>query len=630
MRALVLADVHYDPLYDAHARPDCMCRSECANASATPLAFGQPGCDSPSALLDSTLSAAAGVLPSPDVVFIMGDNMAHHLARYNGSVFAKVNHQMLASFPGVPCVAVIGNNDVYPDYAIRLADSSIFSQQAATIARHCNLTSAAADTMRKGGYYAHEPFGPGGLRVLALNTGPFSAQPKAPKVDPVEHPDPYLQFEWLESELVRANETGARVLLLGHAPPCLDYFDRQPIWQAPFTERYWSLIDRFAVSIAGQLFGHMHTNQFRVFGNAGEASQSLVVSLSRAGSAAAAKADEMAGDAMATPPAGAENWQSGRPSLYSPPLMVLSSISPIFGNNPSFHVLSFSGTADGENVGGSETEEVEAAATKALRLTRVEAYFADLVATNADLEIDDAHQRIAVKGGAMAAARHPRQLKFANLYDTAHPGGDAPEGSRSLAHDPIALTNARYAALVASMDEAPGPTVHGDAAWMRFHAILSAHGRLSTNQSCGEHSLSEEVGDCRVCEGGCRAAWLCLLLHGLDRADYEGCLARSAAASAASPAILQAMQPGSLSHSFRLQVAARPPFMSATHREPSRAVLALQPQLMLPPLLLLLPVAVAVWLWKARGADWMRRSRTHLSDEGHGLGAGSSTSYVAM
>ena len=76
-------------------------------------------------------------------------------------------------------------------------------------------------------------------------------------------------------------------------------------------------------------------------------------------------------------------------------------------------------------------------------------------------------------------------------------------------------------------------------------------------------------------------------------------------------------------------------FMSATHREPSRAVLALQPQLMLPPLLLLLPVAVAVWLWKARGADWMRRSRTHLSDEGHGLGsnfsgAGSSTSYVAM
>ena len=109
MRALVLADVHYDPLYDAHARPDCMCRSECANASATPLAFGQPGCDSPSALLDSTLSAAAGVLPSPDVVFIMGDNMAHHLARYNGSVFTKVNHQMLASFPGVPCVAVIGN-----------------------------------------------------------------------------------------------------------------------------------------------------------------------------------------------------------------------------------------------------------------------------------------------------------------------------------------------------------------------------------------------------------------------------------------------------------------------------------------------------------------------------------------
>ena len=32
-----------------------------------------------------------------------------------------------------------------------------------------------------------------------------------------------------------------------------------------------------------------------------------------------------------------------------------------------------------------------------------------------------------------------------------------------------------------------------------------------------------EARHCRVCEGSCRAAWLCLLLHGLSSAEYEAC-----------------------------------------------------------------------------------------------------------
>jgi hypothetical protein len=34
-----------------------------------------------------------------------------------------------------------------------------------------------------------------------------------------------------------------------------------------------------------------------------------------------------------------------------------------------------------------------------------------------------------------------------------------------------------------------------------------------------------EARHCRVCEGSCRAAWLCLLLHGLSSAEYEACVA---------------------------------------------------------------------------------------------------------
>jgi hypothetical protein len=30
----------------------------------------------------------------------------------------------------------------------------------------------------------------------------------------------------------------------------------------------------------------------------------------------------------------------------------------------------------------------------------------------------------------------------------------------------------------------------------------------------------------QVCSGGCRIAWICLLRHGLSRAEYEACLGR--------------------------------------------------------------------------------------------------------
>ena len=40
-----------------------------------------------------------------------------------------------------------------------------------------------------------------------------------------------------------------------------------------------------------------------------------------------------------------------------------------------------------------------------------------------------------------------------------------------------------------------------------------------------EAEEAEAAGGCRVCEGSCRAAWLCLLLHGLSSAEYEACVA---------------------------------------------------------------------------------------------------------
>ena len=144
MRGIVLTDVHMDPLYNPLADPSCLCRDECANRSRPPRPFGQAGCDAPLALLDLTLEIASRELPSPDFVFMLGDTFAHHLFDFEtdvgggGTVFPEVVSRIGRAFPsaagsphGLGCAVVLGNNDVFPDYAVRLDDSLIFARQAA-------------------------------------------------------------------------------------------------------------------------------------------------------------------------------------------------------------------------------------------------------------------------------------------------------------------------------------------------------------------------------------------------------------------------------------------------------------------------------------------------------------------
>ena len=82
LRVLVIADIHLDPWYEARASPSCRCRRDCINPDMPPMPYGQAGCDSPIALLDSILDAASEVVESPDLLLMLGDHMAHHLKQY--------------------------------------------------------------------------------------------------------------------------------------------------------------------------------------------------------------------------------------------------------------------------------------------------------------------------------------------------------------------------------------------------------------------------------------------------------------------------------------------------------------------------------------------------------------------
>ena len=498
MRGIVLTDIHVDPLYHPTASPanGCLCREECSNTSQLwtghfSRPFGQRGCGAPPDLLDHILASAAREVPSPDFVFVLGDLLAqasstldarHRASAANYSLvmrefYPTVTSRIAKAFPsavksshGLGCAVALGNNDVHPDYEIGLNDSSFYVWQAAAIADMCGLSDEEATSFRRGGFYARGG-ARGGPRLAVLNTAPYSSL-HGPPLNVTSHPDPFGQFAWLEAELTRAAAQRTPLLILGHMPPGLDFYDREPLWQEAYAARYWELVKRHSSAVAGQFFGHSHRTQFRVWG--------------------------------------------GVPAEAQAPLLVMGSVSPKYGNNPSFAVVTLGQGAGDEEEGGAVY----------LRPSEVRAYYADL-----------------------AGAKDAQTPRVELLYTTATrlqccappdiTSCCTPLSQSAPPSDAARLTNARYDQWAESMTDDPAPTAASEAAWRHFHSDLNARAEPAPPGQRGTNPLSGDGGNCtapesfghgcRVCTHGCRAAWLCLLRHGVSSRSYTACVAEAVA-----------------------------------------------------------------------------------------------------
>ena len=504
MRGIVLTDLHVDPMYQPTASPTdgCFCRASCSNTSQlwsghAVRPFGQAECAAPNDLFEHMLASAAREEPSPDFVFLLGDAIAQahsgdaskgadRAVREREENYATVTSRIARAFPsavksshGLGCAVALGNNDVHTiglndslASTIGLNDSSRYAWQAAAVAAMCGLSDEEAASFRRGGFYARGA--PGGPRLAVLNTAPYNTAPQyGNPLNVTLHPDPLGQFAWLETELTRAAARRTPLLILGHMPPVLDFYDRAPIWQEAYAARYWELLKRHSNGVAGQFFGHSHKTQFRVWG--------------------------------------------GVPAEAQAPLLVMGSVSPVYGNNPGFAVVTL-----GE--GGSEGEEEGDAVD--LRPSEIRAYYADLAGTK-----DAQTPRVEL---LYTTATRLQCCAPPNITSccTPQPQSDAPS-------DAARLTNARYDQYAESMTDDPVPTAAGEAAWRHFHADLDARadpikpglrGKDPASGDGGNCTAPESFGKgCRVCTHGCRAAWLCLLRRGVSSSSYGACIAEAVA-----------------------------------------------------------------------------------------------------
>jgi sphingomyelin phosphodiesterase acid-like 3 len=312
---LWLSDLHLEPFYgktNAFQLGSSTTARTCnRNESLNEAPYGQRRCDSPRLLINAALQESLKVLPEPDFLLVTGDFVRHGNEYFNEpleetqSILAELAHLLLTIFPRTSILPVLGNNDVTPDYYLDLEDSNsnnTLLNMATDAFSDLFMTEQETITFRQGGYFARNVSST--LTILSINTVMYAVNHKP---EQTYMKDPLFQFEWLQGQLTMARKESRKVYVTGHIPPVVGSYAQKQLWHQQYSETYYSILNRHPGIVASQLFGHLHTDEFRavVFG--------------------------------------------GYDELPPPPLLIASSITPIYGSNPSFRVVTYSKDDDDDN-----------------------------------------------------------------------------------------------------------------------------------------------------------------------------------------------------------------------------------------------------------------------------------------
>ncbi|MEO6816677.1 MAG: metallophosphoesterase [Edaphobacter sp.] len=337
--ALLLSDIHFDPFHD----PDKVARLAAAPANeweailAEPASADQPaafaalqrrcnarGVDTSYQLLQSSLRAERNEARDVKFITVSGDLMAHGFScRYAALLPAKtpgdyaafaaktveyVTSQLRKTFPGVPVYVALGNNDSgCGDYRLDGGSDFLAATAKSVVAglpNSADRKKARAD-FTEGGYYTVIMAPPmRNTRLIVLDDIFMSEQYAT--CDGQKNTAAAAQIAWLRSQLTNARRNQQRVWVMGHIPPGVDIYstfrqmrnvcaNEKPVMFLASDQLGDTLVENADVIRLG-LFAHTHMDELRLLGQEGDA-----------------KGGEV-------------------------PVKMVSSISPINGNNPSFTV----------------------------------------------------------------------------------------------------------------------------------------------------------------------------------------------------------------------------------------------------------------------------------------------------
>jgi sphingomyelin phosphodiesterase acid-like 3 len=338
--ALLLSDIHFDPFHDPGKVAQLVetPASEWDAILAEPASANQPaafaalqrqcnvrGVDTSYELFQSSLQAERREARDAKLITVSGDLIAHGFScRFAALVPGKtpgfysafaaktveyVTSQLRKAFPGVPVYVALGNNDSgCGDY--RLDGGSDFLTAAAKsvvagLPKSADLKEASAD-FTAGGYYSVMMAAPMTNTRLIVLDDIFMSQKYVTCGGQQNAGAAAAQIAWLQRELAQARRRKQRVWVMGHIPPGVDIYstfremrnvcgNEKPKMFLSSDQLGDTLVENADVVRLG-LFAHTHMDEIRLL-----------------------------------EPEGGTNGGDVA-------IKMVSSISPINGNNPSFTV----------------------------------------------------------------------------------------------------------------------------------------------------------------------------------------------------------------------------------------------------------------------------------------------------
>jgi sphingomyelin phosphodiesterase acid-like 3 len=340
-----VSDIHFDPFHDPgklRQLMDAPASQWNAILSAQPSANQKQafdalqqqcklrGVDTSYDLLQSSLQAMRTRQPDAKFMTVSGDLMAHAFScRFKAllpqstqsdyqafalKTLSFVVSSLQATFPKMPIYLALGNNDSgCSDY--KLDTGSDFLTQAGKIVAEALPPAQRQDAIKQfgeGGYYSVAMAAPmKNTRILVVNdvflSPKFTTCGGMPNAAAAS-----TEMDWLKQELASAQQAGQKVWILGHIPPGIDAYSTvarmKNICAGAKPVMFLSsgvmedLMLEHASAIRLGIFAHTHMDELRLLQPEG-------------------------GDPSPT-------------AEHSVVLKLVSSISPIDGNNPSFTVAS--------------------------------------------------------------------------------------------------------------------------------------------------------------------------------------------------------------------------------------------------------------------------------------------------
>jgi len=304
---VTVSDLHFNPFYDptlfpALAAADASQWAGIFHGSKVTAPTGG-GTDTNYPLLVLTLASMKQNMGASPVVLFTGDLLGHNIPKnfcaayyspklppsncatspdqtvgplmqqFIDKTFAFVAGSIRVAVGKAPVIYVPGNIDTY---GVGLGPNSAFlTSNAATV--YSQFLTGSFDqrtflnTFEAGGYYAVQPLG-SGLLVIGLNTNSFVAGSPS-------YGDANAELSWLNSQLSSAQAAGQKVWILMHVPPGansqgiaqvaatpsdVDEKTTSMMWEPGLQSTFIQTLANYPGLVTLMLAGHTHMDEFRM------------------------------------------------------------------------------------------------------------------------------------------------------------------------------------------------------------------------------------------------------------------------------------------------------------------------------------------------------------------------------